>query len=151
MPSANKDRVTMSLHLDKRVYALLKRCSAFEKQPMSRIVDQQLSLYVEKYGYDTMEESELGERYRLEELARQEEIQAMTYEPSREDELTIIANSLASLEKDKKAPQDAIRQLREYYLENLSEAEKKRIEQIKTEQKAESDRWKEIAKQYPLP
>lgn len=150
MTSANKDRVTISLHLDKRTHALLKRCSAFEKLPMSRIVDKQLASYLEKYSYETIEQSEKEEQYRLEEEARREETEVMTYEPTREDELTGLANSLSLLDKQKNAPQKAIQELRDYLLSNISETEKMRIEQIQKEQKAESDRWKEIAKQYPL-
>ena len=58
MPSAKKDRVTVSLHLDKRLYTLLKRCSAIEEMPMSRIVDDLLQSHLEKYQYHSIEEME---------------------------------------------------------------------------------------------
>lgn len=151
MPSANKDRVTISLHLDKRTHALLKRGSAIEKQPMSRIVDKQLSKYLEQYAYDTLEQSYQCEPHRLEELAREEEIEAMSYEPTQEDELAGLARQLSSLEEREGAPIDAIKQIRAYLLEGLDESELERVRQIQREQKAESERWKEIAKKFPLP
>lgn len=151
MPSTNKDRVTISLHLDKRTHALLKRCSAIEKQPMSRFVDKQLGLYLEKYAYDTFEESEIAEPYRLEEIARAEELEMMTYEHTRDDELSSLANNLSSLEDLTGAPVEAIQELRNYLLGGLNESEHTRITQLQKEKQAESDRWKEIAKKYPLP
>lgn len=150
MPSANKDRFTISLHLDKRICALLKRCSAIEKIPMSRIVDQQLSPYLEKYSYDTKEESEIGESIRLMELARQKEIERLTSEPSRDSELSVLANTLSSLANEADAPKKAIKEMREYLMSKLDSTEIEKIKLIQKEQKAENERWKEIVKKYPL-
>jgi hypothetical protein len=151
MPSANKDRVTISLHLDKRIYSLLKRCSEFEKQPMSRIVDQVLEPYVIKYQYDTLEEMEIGEDHRLRDLAEEEEIERMTYEPPADSHLASIAEMLSSLEGKQDAPIRAIEEMREYYTMKLSESEKERIQQIQEERLSESERWKKAVAKYPLP
>lgn len=151
MPSAKKDRVTISLHLDKRIYSLLKRCSEFEKQPMSRIVDQVLEPYVIKYKYDTLEEMKIGEDYRLMELAEKEEIEEITYEAPVDSHLYSIAEMLSSLEGKKDAPLRAIEEMREYYTMKLSESEKERIHQIQEERLSESERWKKAVSKYPLP
>jgi hypothetical protein len=56
MPSANKDRITVSLHVDKDIYKLAKRWSRIEGKPISRLFDEVFAPHVEAYKYPTPED-----------------------------------------------------------------------------------------------
>ncbi len=157
MPSANKDRVTISLHLDKRLYTLLKRCSAYEKEPMSRIVDKILEPYVEKYESETLEDMNDLDSIMKQERAQQEEkeyIDRLDDCQSGDNRLDAFARQLVGLEANRdryNMPQKFIDQFEEYIKSETSKAEQKEIEKRKELHTKESKRWIEITKKYPLP
>lgn len=55
MPSANKDRIRVTLHVDRGIYSLLQKMSKVEQKPMSRIIDEAIKPLVERYQFPTPE------------------------------------------------------------------------------------------------
>lgn len=160
MPSAKKDRVTISLHLDKRIYALLKRCSEFEKEPMSRIVDRVLEPHVEKYESETLEGMEgldsVMKQVRLEREEREEQeyYTRMESNNTSSDHLDGFARQLADFETNQKRynmPEKLIRQFRDYVKSETTKAELEKVNDLKKTHKIESQRWFTITEKYPLP
>lgn len=157
MPSANKDRVTISLHLDKRLYVLLKRCSDFEKEPMSRIVDRVIEPYVEKYESDTLEDMAGLDSVMKEVRARKEEeekYESMEVVNNTNNRLDGFARQLADFETNLEKynmPKKLFLQFRDYVESETTKAEQEKVEKLKEIHKAESQRWLKITKKYPLP
>lgn len=155
MPSAKKDRVTISLHLDKRLYALLKRCSEFEKLPMSRIVDKVLEPYVEKYESATLEDMEAIDSYMKQERAEIEQQEMYdSMEEQVEDRLESLARQIHQLEENHQRhgmPKKLLDQFLDYVDSETTKSDKAQIEQLKLKGKAQSQRWLDIVEKYPLP
>jgi hypothetical protein len=49
MPSANKDRIRVTLHVDRKIYALVKMWSEVDQKPISRLFDDVFWPHVERF------------------------------------------------------------------------------------------------------
>ena len=49
MPSANKDRIRVTLHVDRKIYALVKMWSEIDQKPISRLFDEVFKPHVERF------------------------------------------------------------------------------------------------------
>lgn len=155
MPSAKKDRVTISLHLNKRIYILLKRCGEFEKTPMSRIVDKVLESYVEKYESESLEDMEHLDSIMKEERAREEELEMYeAMDNHSENRLDNFASQISFLEKNHRnhnMPKELLDQFLTYIESQTSEEEQVEIQKLKELHEIENERWRKITEKYPLP
>ena len=157
MPSAKKDRVTISLHLNNRIYILLKRCSEFEKEPMSRIVDKVLEPYVEKYESETLDGMEKLDSIMKQERAEIEEqdyFNNMDTINSEDTRLDHFARTLAEFEENQakyNMPEELVEQYKEYVNSETTKVEQKKIQKLKELHQKESQRWLKIVNKHPLP
>jgi len=156
MSSANKDRTTVSFHIDKRLHGLLKRCSAIEDLPMSRIIDMVLRPYVEKYQYNTIDEWELAEEIQSLE-AQDDHKETFYYEPTEEEKIKYAAdqlrNSLEKLDKRKaegKITEERYEQIKDFYLSEYDQASQGALEAAKREREAKRRKWESACKDFPL-
>jgi len=111
MPSANKDRIRVTLHVDREIYGLLKKWSLIDEKPISRIFDDVFAPLVERFKYSSLEEWEVAEY-----VARQEEEEtmdeALIEEMEREAQLDSMPESeqrklaMAQLKKLKKKDEE---------------------------------------------
>ncbi len=59
MPSANKDRIRVNLHVDREIYSLVKALSKQEGKPISRLFDEVFAPLVEKLRHTPEEWEEI--------------------------------------------------------------------------------------------
>lgn len=111
MPSANKDRIRVTLHVDKEIYALLKKWSFVDEKPISRIFDEVFAPLVERFKYPSPEDWDIAQQiaHKEEEEARNE---ALIEEMERMAELDAMPEgeqrklAMAELKKMKKKDED---------------------------------------------
>ena len=157
MPSAKKDRVTVSLHLDRRLYTLLKRCSLLEEMPMSRIVDDLLESQLAKYQYDSLERSEKEEENKIMYEAILEHEQEQDFGPDdipvdeKVKELRRKIASLEEIEPSEKYPLEILEAWKAQLISKCTEAEKEALERLKAQRLEMMKRWKEACEKFPLP
>lgn len=108
MPSASKDRIRVTLHVDREIYRLAKIWSRFSEKPLSRLFDEAFEPHVKCFKYPTPEDWE---------LAKQEQDLLHRVEDF-EDAAAREEKAIELFEEE---------QAREKYLENLPEEERKKI------------------------
>jgi hypothetical protein len=64
MPSANKDRIRITLHVDREIYRLVKIWSKIDNIPISRLFDQVFAPQVKRFTYPSPEDWEIAKAER---------------------------------------------------------------------------------------
>lgn len=99
MPSANKDRIRITLHVDRELYQLVKIWSKFDEIPISRLFDQVFEPHVERFKYPTPEDWEAVQHERaMEKDQLPEEVLDMF---EKDEKFHKYFNSLSDAEKMK--------------------------------------------------
>lgn len=146
MPSANKDRIRVTFHLDKKLYRLLKKCSQIEDMPMSRIIDEMLESRVGKYAFRSYEDwAATLENEGLEEtvfhpfMILQDDLETLKRKVDRGEITEDIATKRAVKLKADFEKWDSERKEKEQI---AAEEEKRKIDFIRS-------RWKKVSEETP--
>ena len=159
MVTAKESRVTVSLHLNKNLYTLLKRCSKIEKRPMSRIVDQLLENNLDKYQFETLEKWEAEEEHRrmLEQIEAHEE-QDQEYDQDHAplpidaivERLKKNLESLEKLKPNQNISRGKIAAWKADILSKYKKAEQDAHKQHKERKKRRANHWRDVCRKLPL-
>jgi hypothetical protein len=153
MPSANKDRTTVSFHIDKKLYVLLKRCSAIENLPMSRIIDSVIRPYVEKYQFDTLEEWEKADELKRFLQSVEEEPEGPSEEEMIAAEAEALRTTLDKMEKARnegKLTDEKYEYFKNHYIGELSKAEDEALENRRKKREEKIRKWQKVCKEFPI-
>ena len=153
MRKAHTDKIRATFYIDKRLYQLLKRCSAIEGIPMSSIInDDLLEKRVGKYAYPSPKDWEDHMYYEAGEEEQKREIEAEIefYSNSPEGILDSRKSYIKKQLKDSKISKEQAETL-------IQEAEKKFERDIEKEKKIQEReqkeleaRWHKAIKEFPL-
>jgi hypothetical protein len=148
MKKIHTDKIRATFYIDKRLYQLLKRCSAIEGIPMSSIIDNDvLSARVGKYEFQSPEAWEEHDYYEnLEASAREDQEDYEAYSNSTEG-----LYEAAKLLIKKRLSDGAITD--EQANRSLIEAERKYQQDLELEEIAKQQfkkRWEKAVKEIPI-
>ncbi len=104
MPSANKDRIRVTLHVDRDLYSLAKTLSKIEGKPISRLFDEAIAPLVEKYRYSPEEweniQIERNIERQIEEKEKYERFIETECEMSESERQNLHENKLKEMQKE---------------------------------------------------
>ena len=153
MKKIHTEKIRATFYIDKRLYQLLKRCSAIEGIPMSSIISNEiLKERVGKYAFATPKDWEGYCRFELPEIMQQLEYEAQYEYHSKspggiyESAKSFIASQL---EKEKITKMKADLLLKEEEKKYQQAIEQEQIDDER-EKKELKERWEKAVKEIPI-